>query len=74
MMQNRKHIGDLSAVKAELCHSHMQTDLACGDYRSRCWHSFHCGRMNISSQNINSMYDVNNPSLGLETQEGMCTG
>jgi hypothetical protein len=68
MMQNRKHSGDLSAVKAELCHSHMQTDLACGDYRSRCWHSFHCGRMNISSLNI--MYDVNIPSLGLETQAG----
>lgn len=26
----------LSAVMPELCHSHMQTHLACGDYRSRC--------------------------------------
>ena len=40
----------LSAVMSELCHSHMPTDVACGDSRSRCWHSFHCGRMTSSRQ------------------------
>lgn len=70
---NVKHIGYLSAVRPEPRHSHMQTGLACQAQTTGAdaGTAFSVLGWSFPAKTINSMCDVNIPSLGLETQAGV---